>query len=152
MNAMVAQATSKQTMQLPMVAQATSKQTMQLPMVAQATSKQTVQLPMVAQATRKQTMQLPMQAQKNYFSERCFTLELGQQLAYQLSTSHPVEFNLHHHRSDGETVYPDKLVVKSQHLKQLIADSAGVYCFMATNLNDQPSDFDVVIDYQITAP
>jgi hypothetical protein len=48
-------------------------------------------------------------------------------------------------------VYPDRLVVKSQHSKQLTAESAGVYCFMATNLDDQPDAFDVVINYEISA-
>jgi hypothetical protein len=50
--------------------------------------------------------------------------------------------------------YPVKLVVKSKHSKQLIADSAelaGPYCFMATNIQDQPDAFDVVINYEISA-
>lgn len=102
-------------------------------------------------AAGPQTAKLPMQAQKDYFRETCFTLESGQQLSYQLSTHHPIEFNLHHHRSDGTMGYPDKLVVKSKHSKQLVADSAGAYCFMATNLVDQPGAFDVVINYEITA-
>lgn len=111
---------------------------------------------LVAQAAGPQTAgpktaKLAMQAQKDYFRETCFTLEAGQQLAYQLSTPHSVEFNLHHHRSDGSMVYPDKLVVKSKHAKQLVAESAGAYCFMATNLVDHPGAFDVVINYEITA-
>ena len=106
---------------------------------------------LVAQAAGPQSAQLAMQAQKNYFRETCFTLENGQQLAYQLSTPHPIEFNLHHHQSDGAMSYPDKLVVKAKHSKQLIAPPAGAYCFMATNLNDQPGAFDVVIKYEITA-
>lgn len=105
----------------------------------------------VAQAAGPQTVQLAMQAQKNYFRETCFTLQAGQQLAYRLSTPHPIEFNLHHHQADGAMGYPDRLVVKSKHSKQLVAESAGAYCFMATNLNDQPGDFDVVINYEITA-
>lgn len=104
-----------------------------------------------AQAAGPQTMQLSMQAQKNYFREKCFSLEVGQRLDYQLSTPHSIEFNLHHHRVDGVMVYPDKLVVKSRHSKQLVADSAGAYCFMATNLGDQPGAFEVVINYQIAA-
>lgn len=107
---------------------------------------------LVAQATGQQTAQLAMQPQKNYFRETCFTLQAGQQLAYQLSTPHPIEFNLHHHQADGAMGYPDRLVVKSKHSKQLVAESGGAYCFMATNLNDQPDGFDVVINYQITAP
>lgn len=103
-----------------------------------------------AQATL--TIKLPMQAQKDYFREKCFTLERGQQLAYDLSTRHPIEFNLHHHPADGGMVYPDRLVVKSQHSKRIVADSAGVYCFMATNLDDYPGAFDVVINYEIAAP
>ena len=106
----------------------------------------------VAHASGPQTMKLEMQAQKNYFSENCFTLERGQQLAYQVSTRHPIEFNLHHHRGDGAMVYPDKLVVKAKHSKTLIADSPGGYCFMATNLADQPDGYEVVIHYEITAP
>jgi hypothetical protein len=106
---------------------------------------------LVAQAAGPQTMQLAMQAQKEYFREKCFTLESGQQLAYQLNTRHPIEFNLHHHRPDGAMAYPDRLVVKSRHSKQIVAESAGAYCFMATNLNDQPGAFDVVINYEITA-
>lgn len=106
---------------------------------------------LVAQAAGPQTVKLPMQPVKNYFMETCFTLESGQQLAYQLSTLHPVEFNLHHHQADGAMTYPDKLVVKSKHSKQLLAASAGAYCFMALNLNDQPGAFDVVINYEITA-
>lgn len=106
---------------------------------------------LVAQAAGPQTAKLAMQAQKDYFRETCFTLEAGQQLAYQLSTGHPIEFNLHHHRPDGTMGYPDKLVVKSKHAKQLVAESAGAYCFMATNLADQPGAFDVVINYEITA-
>lgn len=106
---------------------------------------------LVAQASGPQTMQLAMQAQTGYFTEKCFTLESGQQLAYQFSTRHPIEFNLHHHRPDGVTLYPDRLVVKSRHSKQIVAESAGAYCFMATNLNDQPGAFDVVINYEITA-
>lgn len=96
-------------------------------------------------------MQLAMQAQKGYFREECFTLESGQQLAYQFTTRHPIEFNLHHHRPDGATIYPDRLEVKSRHAKQIVAESAGAYCFMATNPNDQPGAFDVVISYEITA-
>lgn len=106
---------------------------------------------LVAQASGPQTVKLPMQAQKDYFRETCFTLEVGQQLAYQLSTAHPVDFNLHHHASDGSMDYPDQRVVQSKHSKQLVAKSAGAYCFMATNLNDQPGAFDVVINYEITA-
>lgn len=106
----------------------------------------------VAQAAGPQSAKLAMQAQKDYFRETCFSLESGQQLAYQLSTQHPIEFNLHHHRADGEMVYPVKLVVKSSHSKQLLAESAGAYCFMATNLADQPGAFEVVINYEISAP
>lgn len=102
-------------------------------------------------AAGPQTAKLEMQPQKDYFRETCFTLQVGQQLSYQLSTAHPVEFNLHHHKSDGTMGYPDKLVVKSKHSKQLVAESAGAYCFMATNLADQPGDFEVVINYEITA-
>jgi hypothetical protein len=109
---------------------------------------------LVAQAAGPQTVQLPMQPMKDYFREACFTLEVGQQLTYQLSTRHPIEFNLHHHQPDGGMGYPVKLVVKSKHSKQLLAESAdkaGPYCFMATNLQDQPGAFDVVINYEITA-
>jgi hypothetical protein len=106
---------------------------------------------LVAQAAGPQTVKLPMQAVKNYFMESCFTLESGQQLSYELSTRHPIEFNLHHHQADGAMSYPDKLVVKSKHSKQLLAASAGAYCFMALNLNAQPGAFDVVINYEITA-
>ena len=96
-------------------------------------------------------MKLAMQAQKDYFREKCFTLQSGQQIVYRLSTAHPIEFNLHHHPSADEVVYPDKLVVESQHSKQLVAESGGVYCFMAKNLRDQPGTFEVVINYEITA-
>jgi hypothetical protein len=105
-----------------------------------------------AQAAGPVTMRLTMETPKDYFREQCFTLEVGQQLSYQLSTAHPIEFNLHHHRADGEMVYPDRLAVKSQHSKKLLAESAGVYCFMATSLADQSSAFEVVINYEITAP
>lgn len=106
---------------------------------------------LAAQAAGPQTMNLPMKPQKGFFTERCFTLESGQKLAYQFSTRHPIEFNLHHHRADGETKFPDRLVVKSQHSKQLVAESAGAYCFMATNPQAQPDAFDVAINYEITA-
>jgi hypothetical protein len=107
---------------------------------------------LVAQsAAGPQTVQLEMQAQKNFFRETCFTLASGQQLSYRLSTPHPVEFNLHYHQSDGAMSYPDKLVVKSKHSKQLLDAPAGPYCFMATNLVDQPGEFNVVINYEITA-
>jgi len=105
---------------------------------------------LIAQAAGPQTATLAMQPQKNFFRETCFTLESGQQLAYQLSTPHAIEFNLHHHQNDGAMSYPDKLVVKSKHSKQLVAATAGPYCFMATNLDDQPGDFDVVINYEIS--
>jgi hypothetical protein len=104
-----------------------------------------------AQAAAPQTMKLEMQAQKDYFREQCFTLERGQQLSYQLSTRYPIEFNLHHHPADGTVVYPDRLVVKSRHSKRIIAESAGAYCFMATNLQDHPGAFGVAISYEITA-
>jgi len=106
----------------------------------------------VAQAAAPSTMKLEMEAHKGYFSERCFKLARGQQLAYQLSTRHPVEFNLHHHPADGDTIFPDRLLVKSQHSKQIVAKSGGEYCFMATNPKDQPAAFDVVIHYEITTP
>jgi hypothetical protein len=107
---------------------------------------------LVAQsAAGPQAVQLEMQAQKNFFRETCFTLASGQQLSYQLSTPHPVEFNLHYHQPDGAMSYPDKLVVKSKHSKQLLDAPAGPYCFMATNLVDQPGEFNVVINYEITA-
>ena len=103
------------------------------------------------QAAAPATMTLPMQPHQGYFREQCFTLERGQQLAYQLSTAHPIEFNLHHHPAGGDTVFPDRQVVKSQHSKQILAESAGVYCFMATNIKDQAGAFDVVVKYEITA-
>jgi hypothetical protein len=109
---------------------------------------------LVAQAAGPTTLQLPMQPMKDYFREACFTLDVGQQLTYQLSTPHAIDFNLHHHQPDGGMGYPVKLVVKSKHSKQLVAESAekaGPYCFMATNLQDQPGAFDVVINYEITA-
>ncbi|MDY6946128.1 MAG: hypothetical protein SXG53_10440 [Pseudomonadota bacterium] len=108
----------------------------------------------VAQASGPKTVQLAMQPMKDYFRETCFVLDVGQQLTYELNTRHPVEFNLHHHRADGSMSYPVKLVVKSKHSKQLIAESAelaGPYCFMATNVQDQPGAFDVVINYEIAA-
>jgi hypothetical protein len=104
-----------------------------------------------AQAATPLTMKLEMEAHKGYFAERCFKLESGQKLAYQLSTSHPIEFNLHHHPADGSTVIPDQLTVKSQHSKQIVAESGGEYCFMATNVDKQPAPYDVVINYQISA-
>ena len=98
------------------------------------------------------TMTLPMEAGKDYFMERCFKLELGQQLAYQVSTRHAIDFNVHHHPGDGETVFPDKRVVRAEHSNRIVAESAGVYCFMATNVEDHPSSFDVVIEYEIREP
>lgn len=106
---------------------------------------------LAAQAAAPLTMKLGMQAQKGYFTEQCFMLERGQQLTYQLSTRHSVEFNLHHHTADGKTLFPDRLVVTSQHSKQIVAESGGAYCFMATNANDQPGAFDVVVKYEIAA-
>lgn len=107
---------------------------------------------LVAQATPgPQTAKLPMQAQKDYFRETCFTIQSGQKLTYQLSTAHPIEFNLHYHQPDGGMSYPDKLVVKAKHSKQLLDAPAGAYCFMATNLADQPGAFEVLINYEITA-
>jgi len=106
---------------------------------------------LVAQASGPQTLKLSLQAQKDHFREKCFKLEVGQLISYQLNTPHPIDFNLHHHPSEKEVVYPDKLVVKSRHSKQLVAQSGGSYCFMAKNLADQPAAFDVVIDYEITA-
>jgi len=105
---------------------------------------------LVAQAADPQTMTLSMQSQKGHFTERCFTLESGQTLAYEFSTRYPIDFNLHHHRPDGQTVFPDRLIVKSQHSNQIVAESAGAYCFMATNVSDQASAFDVVVKYEIT--
>jgi len=102
------------------------------------------------QAAAPQSMKLPMQPQKDYFREHCFKLERGQQLSYELSTRYPIEFNLHHHPADGETVFPDRLLVKSQHSKQIVAESAGSYCFMATNPNDQAGAFEIVVNYEIT--
>ena len=104
-----------------------------------------------AQAAAPRTMTLTMQAQKGYFQEQCFTLAAGQQLAYQFTTRHPIQFNLHHHPANGDTVFPDRLTVNSQHSKTIVAASAGAYCFMATNLADQPGAFDVIIKYEITA-
>lgn len=98
-----------------------------------------------------QTMTLQMQSQLNYFTERCFTLEVGQRLTYQFTTRHPVEFNLHHHLADGGTEFPDRLTVKSQHSNQHVAISAGGYCFQAANRVNQPDAFDIVITYEITA-
>jgi hypothetical protein len=106
---------------------------------------------LAAQAGAPLTMNLKMQPPKGYFIEQCFTLESGQQLAYRLSTPHPIEFNLHHHPAEGGTAFPDRLVVSSQHSKRIVAESAGAYCFMATNAKDQPGAFDVVINYEITA-
>lgn len=105
-----------------------------------------------AQAAGPQTMKLTMKPQKGFFTEQCFTLESGQQLAYQFNTRHPIEFNLHHHPANGETVFPDRLIVKSQHSKRIVAASAGAYCFMATNVSEQSGAFDVVINYEISAP
>jgi hypothetical protein len=42
--------------------------------------------------------------------------------------------------------------VTSQHSKRIVAESAGTYCFMATNASDQADAFDVVINYEITTP
>lgn len=107
---------------------------------------------LAAQAAAPLTIKLTMQPQKGYFTEQCFTLESGQELAYKFSTRHPIEFNLHHHPASGDTVFPDRLSVKSQHSNRIVAASAGAYCFMATNPSDQPGAFDVVINYEITAP
>lgn len=104
-----------------------------------------------AQAAAPQSMKLTMQPQKGYFTEQCFTLERGQQLAYRFSTRHPVEFNLHHHPANADTVFPDRLIVKSQHSKRIVAESAGAYCFMATNIDEQPGAFDIVVSYEISA-
>ena len=102
------------------------------------------------QAATPLTMKMEMQPQKDFFREQCFKLERGQQLSYELSTRYPIEFNLHHHPADGSTVFPDRLLVKSQHSKQIVAESAGSYCFMATNPKDQAGAFDVVMKYAIS--
>lgn len=107
---------------------------------------------LAAQAAGPQTMTLSLQAQKGHFTEKCFTLESGQQISYQFSTRHPIEFNLHFHPANGDTVFPDRLTVKSQHSKRIVAEAGGAYCFMATNASEQPSAFDIVINYEITAP
>ena len=105
-----------------------------------------------AHAAAPQTMKLTMQPQKGYFQEQCFTLAAGQQLAYQFTTRHPIQFNLHHHPANGDTVFPDRLTVNSQHSKTIVAASAGAYCFMATNPSEQAGAFDIVISYTITTP
>jgi hypothetical protein len=96
-------------------------------------------------------MKLSLQAAKGAFTEQCFLLEVGQHLSYQFSTQHPIEFNLHHHPASGPTVFPDRLVVKSQHSNQIAVESAGAYCFMATNSDDQPAAFDILVKYEISA-
>lgn len=97
-------------------------------------------------------MKLAMQSQQGYFRENCFTLERGQELAYEVQTPHAINFNLHHHRNDGDTVFPDRTAVKSQHSNRIVAEAAGVYCFTAANADEYPDAFEVVIDYEITTP
>jgi hypothetical protein len=46
-------------------------------------------------------------------------------------------------------MFPDRLIVKAQHSKRIVAESAGAYCFMATNIGDQPDAFDVVNNYEL---
>lgn len=104
------------------------------------------------QAAESKTVKMSMQPPKNFFLEQCFTLERGQKLSYTLATPQPIKFNLHHHPENGPTVFPDRLLVKSQHSKQITAAAAGEYCFMTTNPVDQPSAFDVVVSYEITTP
>lgn len=107
---------------------------------------------LAAHAAAPQTMKLTIQPQKGSFTEQCFTLEAGQQLSYRFNTLHPIEFNLHHHPAKGDTVFPDRLLVNSQHSNKVVAASGGAFCFMATNAADQAAAFDVLINYEITAP
>lgn len=107
---------------------------------------------LAANAATPRTMKLSLQPQKGHFTEQCFTLEAGQQLAYRFTTRHPIEFNLHYHPANGPTQFPDRLLVKSEHSHRIVAAAAGAFCFMATNAADQSSTFDVVINYEISAP
>jgi hypothetical protein len=106
----------------------------------------------VSQAAGPQTVTLAMETPKDFFAEKCFNLESGQQLTYRFSTRSPIEFNVHHHPEHGPAVFPDRLIVKSHHSKQIIAQATGEYCFMAKNVQEQPGAFDVVISYEITTP
>lgn len=102
-----------------------------------------------AQSAEPQIMRLNIQPPKDYFREECFVLEVGNKLSFKLTTPHPIDFNLHYHQNDGQTTFPVKQVVKSQLSKQFVAQSAGVYCFNATNLEDQQDAYDVVLSYAI---
>jgi hypothetical protein len=102
-----------------------------------------------ARPVAAETLELLLAAHKGYFSERCIELSTGQRLSYELRTPYAVEFNLHHHPHGGETVFPERLRLESHHSNELVAQSSGPYCFMATNLDDRDQPFVLRVSYGV---
>jgi hypothetical protein len=106
---------------------------------------------LLARPVAAETVDLVMEAHKGYFSERCIDLGKGQQLSYELRTPYAVDFNLHHHPHGGETVFPERLRLESRHSNVLIAESAGPYCFMATNPDNRAGKFLLRVSYEVSS-
>jgi hypothetical protein len=104
-----------------------------------------------ARSAAAETLELPMLAHKGYFSELCIDVGKGQRLAYELRTPYAVDFNLHHHPDGGGTVFPERLPLRSQHSNELTTESAGLYCFMATNLDNRPETFVLRVSYEVSS-
>lgn len=66
------------------------------------------------------------------FAETCFAVEPGAMLEIEVSTPHPVDFNVHFHVGN-ETTFPVKDVISSTARYALRVADAGEYCLMFTN-------------------
>jgi hypothetical protein len=91
-----------------------------------------------------------MEAHRGYSGERCLELSKGMTLKYELRTPYAIDFNLHHHPATGPAVYPERLRFSSQHANEIVIESSGTYCFMATNPEDRSQPYAVTVTYDVT--
>jgi hypothetical protein len=92
-----------------------------------------------------------MAAHPGYFSEHCAPLEAGDLVEYRVVSPHAVDFNVHFH-AEKETRYPVKKKAVTRDEGRIKAGEAGGYCFMWTNKEQRPADFEVELTLTPVAP
>lgn len=96
------------------------------------------------------SLKFPMQNYAGHFREHCMELQAGQALHLAVSTSHPVQLNVHHHGESGTVFLLDEVVADSRSRTVRVPDH-GDYCLEVRNPDNRPSGFDLRLHYRISA-
>ncbi len=91
---------------------------------------------------------ITMHGAVNAMGEFCETFALGEQVSFEFSSVHKLNFNIHYH-TDNATKFPIKQVNISEFAGSFVVEEVTEQCFMWSNKTKRDSKWNVELTYAV---